>query len=405
MDKFKFIDLFCGIGGFHQALTSLGGECVFASDIDKECQKTYFDNYGIMPVGDITKVAAEDIPEHDVLCGGFPCQAFSHAGKQLGFNDPTRGTLFFDIMRIVKHHHPKYMLLENVKNLALHDGGHTWEVIYQNISDAGYNLLRKPVIFSPHFIGIPQNRERVFIMCVRKDIGDVPEFVFDVKKKDLPECSIESILLEDSEIPNVEKYRINQKQIDLINLWDDLIKGLKCDLPGCPIYGEYLVDLDPNEDLSMFPRWKQEYMRKNAAFYRKHRAFIDGWKKRAEGVEMYQNTRRHLEWQTYRGENQSMWNHIMQFRQSGLRVKRATYFPALVAIVQTSILAMHKRYVVPRECARMQSFPDSFKMNPDDHVAYKQFGNSVNVELVKLFAKYMFGDAEVRTKYARKEIK
>ena len=155
---FKFIDLFCGIGGFHQAMASLGGECVFASDIDKNCQQTYFDNYGLMPVGDITKVKAEEIEPFNVLCAGFPCQAFSHAGKKLGFNDPTRGTLFFDVIRIARHHMPEYMLLENVKNLAMHDNGHTWEVIYDTIQDAGYNVLKEPVIFSPHFIGLPQNR-------------------------------------------------------------------------------------------------------------------------------------------------------------------------------------------------------------------------------------------------------
>jgi DNA (cytosine-5)-methyltransferase 1 len=295
------------------------------------------------------------------------------------------------------------MLLENVKNLALHDNGHTWDVIYNTIQETGYNVLKQPVIFSPHFIGLPQNRERVFIMCVRKDIGDIPEFEFDVKKKDLPQCSIEQILLDDDEIPNIENYRINQKQIDLINLWDDLIKGVKCDLPGCPIYGEYLCDPLNIPDFDSYPDWKKDYATKNHAYYLKHKKFIDGWLQRAKKVEMYQNTRRHLEWQTYRGEDQSMWNHIMQFRQSGLRVKRATYFPALVAIVQTSILAMRKRYVVPRECARMQSFPDTFKMNPDDHIAYKQFGNSVNVEVVKLFAKYMFGDKKVRAKYAKKD--
>ena len=397
---FKFIDLFCGIGGFHQAMFSLGGRCVFASDIDKNCQKTYFNNYGIEVVGDITKVNAEDIEPFDVLCAGFPCQAFSHAGKQLGFNDPTRGTLFFDVIRIAKYHKPEYMLLENVKNLAMHDNGHTWEVIYKTIQDTGYNVLKKPIIFSPHFIGIPQNRERVFILCIRKDVGDIPEFVFDIKKKDLPECSIDSILLDDSEIENIEKYQINQKQIDLINLWDDLIKGVKCDLPGCPIYGEYLCD-PIREDLSSMPQWKQVYVTKNHAFYLKHKDFIDGWLERAKSVEMYQNTRRHLEWQTYRAKDESMWNHIMQFRQSGLRVKRSTYFPALVAIVQTSIVAKRKRYLVPRECARMQNFPDSFKMNPDDHIAYKQFGNSVNVKVVELFAKYLFGDEEVRAKYSK----
>lgn len=397
---FKFIDLFCGIGGFHQAMFSLGGRCVFASDIDKNCQKTYFNNYGIEVVGDITKVNAEDIEPFDVLCAGFPCQAFSHAGKQLGFNDPTRGTLFFDVIRIAKYHKPEYMLLENVKNLAMHDNGHTWEVIYKTIQDTGYNVLKKPIIFSPHFIGIPQNRERVFILCIRKDVGDIPEFVFDIKKKDLPECSIDSILLDDSEIENIEKYQINQKQIDLINLWDDLIKGVKCDLPGCPIYGEYLCD-PIRENLSSMPQWKQVYVTKNHAFYLKHKDFIDGWLERAKSVEMYQNTRRHLEWQTYRAKDESMWNHIMQFRQSGLRVKRSTYFPALVAIVQTSIVAKRKRYLVPRECARMQNFPDSFKMNPDDHIAYKQFGNSVNVKVVELFAKYLFGDEEVRAKYSK----
>ncbi|MBO7571383.1 MAG: DNA cytosine methyltransferase [Bacteroidales bacterium] len=399
---FKFIDLFCGIGGFHQAMTSLGGKCVFASDIDKECQKTYRENYGIEVIGDITKVDAKDIEPFNVLCAGFPCQAFSHAGKQLGFNDQTRGTLFFDVIRIAKHHKPEYMLLENVKNLAMHDNGHTWQVIYDTIQAAGYNVLKDPVIFSPHFIGLPQNRERVFIMCIRKDVGDIPEFAFDVKKNDLPKCSIEDILLDDSEIPNIEKYRINQKQIDLINLWDDLIKGVKCDLPGCPIYGEFLVpstmEIPGFDD---FPAWKKDYATKNVAYYLKHKTFIDGWMKRAEKVEMYQNTRRHLEWQTYRGENESMWNHIMQFRQSGLRVKRPTYFPALVAIVQTSILAMRKRYIVPRECARIQSFPDTFKINPDDHIAYKQFGNSVNVEVVKLFAKYLFGDKKTREKYTK----
>ena len=125
MESFKFIDLFCGIGGFHQAMASLGGECVFASDIDEHCQKTYYRNYGIMPVGDITQVDAADIPPHDVLCGGFPCQAFSIAGKRLGFADPTKGTLFFDILRIAKYHKPKYLLLENVRNLASHDSGNT----------------------------------------------------------------------------------------------------------------------------------------------------------------------------------------------------------------------------------------------------------------------------------------
>ena len=180
MKKFKFIDLFCGIGGFHQAMADLGGECVYASDIDADCRKTYERNYGIKPDGDITKVEAVDIPEHDVLCGGFPCQAFSKAGKRLGFADETKGTLFFDICRILKHHMPKYALLENVRNLASHDGGNTWRVIHNTLDELGYNVIDEPVIFSPHYIGVPQHRERVFIMCVRKDIGKLPPFYFNI---------------------------------------------------------------------------------------------------------------------------------------------------------------------------------------------------------------------------------
>ena len=172
-------------------MADLGGECVYASDIDADCRKTYERNYGIKPDGDITKVEAKDIPAHNVLCGGFPCQAFSKAGKRLGFADPTKGTLFFDIMRIAKYHKPEYMLLENVRNLASHDGGNTWRVIHDSIVEAGYNVIDEPVIFSPHYIGVPQHRERVFIMCVRKDISELPPFYFNPER--MPKCSFRKI--------------------------------------------------------------------------------------------------------------------------------------------------------------------------------------------------------------------
>ena len=116
MYKFKFVDLLCGIGGFHQAMASLGGECVFACDIDESCRDTYFMNYGIMPKGDIAKVASSEIPSHDFLCAGFPCQPFSKAGNRMGFKDSIKGTPFLDILRILAYHQPKYALLENVRN-------------------------------------------------------------------------------------------------------------------------------------------------------------------------------------------------------------------------------------------------------------------------------------------------
>ena len=398
MENFKFIDLFCGIGGFHQAMASLGGECVFASDIDVDCRKTYKANYGIEPIGDITKVEAKDIPAHDVLCGGFPCQAFSKAGKRLGFDDPTKGTLFFDILRIMEYHKPKYALLENVRNLASHDNGNTWKVIHDSLKRIGYNLLPEPVIFSPHYIGIPQHRERVYIMCVRADIGDIPPFFFD-EKEHIP-CSIESILQNDDEINNLEKYRLSKEKEKLINLWDEFMKNIKCKkLPGFPIWSDRLCDLDPDEDLSQYPTWKQNFIRKNNALYIENRKFIDNWLKKAKKCSLFFGAKAKLEWQAGQTATPSLWDNILQFRPSGIRVKPGTYFPALVAITQTSIVGCRKRELTPRECARLQSFPDSFKPDNKEQQAYKQFGNAVNVECVRLLAQYMFGDPETRFKY------
>lgn len=388
MKNFKFIDLFCGIGGFHQAMASLGGKCVFASDIDADCRKTYKQNYGIEPAGDITKIEAKVIPPHDVLCGGFPCQAFSKAGNRLGFDDPTKGTLFFDICRILEYHQPKYALLENVRNLASHDHGNTWKVIHDKLVELGYDLLPEPVIFSPHYVGIPQHRERVYIMCVRKDVGDVKPFIFDKKK--LKQCSVESILQREEEIPNVEDYKISSEMESLINIWNEFIQNIKVDkLPGFPIWSDRLCDLDPNEDLSLYPAWKQNFIHKNNELYIANRKFINNWLKRAKKNPLFFGAKAKLEWQAGQTKTPDIWNQIFQLRPSGIRVKVNTYFPALVAIVQTSIIGSRKRFLTPRECARLQSFPDAFVPDLKEPQAYKQFGNAVNVECVRLFAKHL----------------
>ena len=388
MKKFKFIDLFCGIGGFHQAMESLGGKCVFASDIDSDCRKTYEANYGIMPAGDITKIKASDIPAHDVLCAGFPCQAFSKAGKRLGFEDETKGTLFFDICRILKYHKPKFALLENVRNLASHDSGNTWRVIHENLRKIGYNLLPDPVIFSPHYIGVPQHRERVYIMCVRADIGDIKPFSFDTTK--IPACTIESILEKDRDIPNVKSYRISSQMEELIDLWNEFLQSIKVDrLPGFPIWSDRLRDLDPNEDLSQYPDWKQNFIRKNNELYVSNRKFIDKWLVKAKKNPLFFGAKAKLEWHAGQTKHPDIWKQIFQLRPSGIRVKVNSYFPALVAIVQTSIIGSRRRYLTPRECARLQSFPDTFRPDEKPAQAYKQFGNSVNVECVKLFAKHV----------------
>ena len=387
--KYTFIDLFCGIGGFHQAMEALGGECVFASDIDADCRKTYESNYGIKPHGDITKIDAKDIPAHDVLCAGFPCQSFSKAGNRLGFEDETKGTLFFDVCRILSFHKPKYALLENVRNLASHDHGNTWKVIHDSLEKIGYNLLPEPVIFSPHYLGIPQHRERVYIMCIRKDLGRIRPFLFDKSK--LKQCSIETILQDDTEIPNIQEYRISADMEHLIDLWNEFLQSIKVErLPGFPIWTDRLCNMDPNEDLTQYPAWKQIYIRKNNDLYIENKNFIDGWLKRAKENPLFYGAKAKLEWQAGNTDIPDIWNQIFQLRPSGIRVKVNTYFPALVAIVQTSIIGSRRRYLTPRECARLQSFPDTFKYDCKLAQAYKQFGNAVNVECVKMFAKHMF---------------
>lgn len=176
--KFKFIDLFAGIGGFRIALQNLGGKCVFTSEWDKEAQKTYRANFGEVPFGDITKENVKKyIPEEfDVLCAGFPCQAFSIAGRRGGFED-TRGTLFFDVAEIIKRHQPKAFFLENVKGLKSHDKGKTLETILNVLrEDLGY-FVPDPQIINAKDFGVPQNRERIFIVGFRSDLN-IDEFVY-----------------------------------------------------------------------------------------------------------------------------------------------------------------------------------------------------------------------------------
>lgn len=382
------IDLFCGIGGFHQALSSMGAKCVFACDIDAECRKTYELNYGIKPGSDITKIKAEEIPSHDILCAGFPCQAFSKAGKRLGFDDETKGTLFFDVCRILEYHRPKYALLENVRNLATHDRGNTWKVIHGKLHSLGYDLLPEPVIFSPHYIGIPQHRERVYIMCIRNDVGHIAPFHF--KSSESIPCTIESILQDDSEIPNIEDYQISPDMEKLIDLWNEFLQNIKTEkLPGFPIWSDRLCALDTTEDLNMYPQWKRNFIIKNNALYIKNKAFIDSWLKKAKNNPLFFGAKAKLEWQAGQTDSPDIWKQIFQMRPSGIRVKINSYYPALVAIVQTSIIGPRRRYLTPRECARLQCFPDSFIPNPKDAQAYKQFGNAVNVECVKLFANHL----------------
>ncbi|EFO68842.1 modification methylase HhaI [Lactobacillus iners LactinV 03V1-b] len=209
---YKFIDLFAGIGGFRLALESFGAKCVYSNEWDKFAQETYQMNFGDTPGGDITQVDETSIPDHDILCAGFPCQPFSISGKQYGFED-SRGTLFFDVARIVKEKRPKVVFLENVKNFATHDGGKTIRVVKNTMLELGYSFQFR--VLNPINYGIPQKRERVYMVCFRNDI-ERELFVFPQPFK--LNRFVEDFLLPDNEVRDLIVNRTDLVLNDKVNI-------------------------------------------------------------------------------------------------------------------------------------------------------------------------------------------
>lgn len=205
----KFIDLFSGIGAFRLAFESYGAGCVFSIDNDKYASETYDENFDTESFGDICQVDEKYIPEHDILCAGFPCQAFSISGKQLGFND-TRGTLFFEVIRIIRYHNPKIVFLENVSNLERHDNGNTFKVMKDSLERLGYNIYYKVLNASDY--GVAQSRKRMYILCIRCDI-DNHDFKFPKKTERI--ICLDDILMDNSECEEFilkKKYRLDKKK-------------------------------------------------------------------------------------------------------------------------------------------------------------------------------------------------
>lgn len=201
---YRFVDLFCGIGGFHLALTSFGASCVFASEINASACKVYENNFHIKPKGDITKIRCKDIPPHDILCAGFPCQPFSISGNRKGFDDPN-GKLFFEIVRIARFHKPQMILLENVKNLETHNNGKTLDKIREKLNGLGYKTFSK--VLNATYYGVPQARKRIYIVAFRNNLK-ISQFSFPDEKKEsvLLKC-VEDIL----EKKDNSKYKINRE--------------------------------------------------------------------------------------------------------------------------------------------------------------------------------------------------
>jgi len=384
MKKFKFIDLFAGIGGFHIAMSNLGGECVLASEIDKFAIETYFNNFGISSNNDVTKINPEKIEQYDTLCAGFPCQPFSKAGSQLGFADEIKGTLFFEIVRMIENTRPKYLILENVRNLVSHDFGNTYNVIMKYLRELGYIVNETPIIMSPHQLGVPQLRERVYILGIRNDLG-VKEINIELPKGKKEDLSIYSSNILQSDKVN-DKYYISENEIKVLNIWDDFFKNIKTERLGFPVWAE---EFGLTHDLSIFPDWKRNIVLKNRKLYDDNKNFINDWLLKNNFLKDFTPTQRKFEWQAGKSIN-TVWEGIIQFRPSGIRVKKPDTFQALVAMVQIPIVGRLKRRLTPREVARLQSFPDSFIINKNDMQAYKQFGNAVNVICVEYLAKRLF---------------
>lgn len=410
-EQFTFIDLFAGIGGFHQAMKSLGGRCVMAAEIDQDCIATYKKNFrveGNRVWGDVTKIDPRDIPPFDMLCAGFPCQPFSKAGLQKGFQDEGRGNLFFAIMDILDAHpEVKFIFLENVRNLA--DKSQNWEIITSELEKRDFYITDVPIILSPTDFGIPQIRERVYILGISKKIKNdeiltngcihIEDLQLESKYKKCHPTAAWDIL--ESNVS--EDYCVKDEEEEMIYAWEEFRKKTRLGVVGFPIWiSAFGLGIDDDFDYKehvhydQSPKWKQLYLRRNRELYLNNRQFIDDWVERyrmLERIKLFQK----FEWNC--GTDVSdIKGSIIQIRQSGIRAKRPEFFPSLVAMVNSPIIwdaeLNRFRRITEREAANMQSFNRGFKFAKLGKPAYVQLGNSVNVKVLKILTKQLFKLAE-----------
>ena len=305
------------------------------------------------------------------------CQAFSNSGKKKGFDDK-RGRLYEYILDIAAAKRPRFLFLENVKHIKTIDDGKVFEEIMRRIGETGYTTHITEL--SPHQLGVPQQRERVIFTCIRNDIYD-PAKSLDFPLPKVP-INVEAIFEKDP--AKTAKYRISKDDEAVLSAWDEMVKQMETGQNMSPtiLCNEFGKAYSETEFAGL-AAWRREYITKNKPIYNKYKVHWDAWREKHRALLAKKEIYGKLEWQAgIKKENDSIFNHFIQLRQSGIRVKKTDYFPTLVAIVQTPIYAKEKRYITPRECARLQSFPDDFIMCENDHTAYKQFGNAVNVDVV-----------------------
>lgn len=404
----KFVDLFCGLGGFHLAAKAIGLKCVFASEKDDYLRKLYFENFGILPSGDIRKVSIHEIPKHELLCAGFPCQPFSKAGDQLGWGDKQRGTLFLNITEILKIHQPQFFILENVANFLRHDDGKTYELAKNRLESMGYFV--KAQILSPHQFGIPQIRERVYIVG---SLDRLDNFSWPEDRK--CSLSIKNILDENPK----EAIPLSVNKIKCLEIWQNFISKFPENLPSFPIWSmefgaDYPYDLGYINKLELqrlrgckgsfgqslnfhkrlniynglptyalnddFPSWKRKFIQQNRDLYNANKSWLSKW---IVSIQDFPPSLQKFEWNSKGGEK-VIWNYIIQFRASGVRIKKPTTSPSLVAMTssQVPVIGWEKRYMTVQECARLQSM-ESLKYLPAKGKAVSALGNAVNAKVVQ----------------------
>ena len=384
-----FVDLFAGIGGFHAALSALGGECVLAVEKDEEAARVYEANWGVDPRGDVTVEGWTDQLQPgdvDVVVGGFPCQPFSKSGVQLGMEE-ARGTLFFNICEAIEAWKPAVVMLENVRNLAGPRHTHEWDVIIRSLRSLGYLVSAEPVVLSPHWLprglgGRPQTRERVFILATRTGAGAGAgagagsSKTIELNRRSSPAWEITDDL--PLETGSVEE-RCTSEELNWIQVWNWLVEQLQTrgvEVPQFPIWVDSWYS-SSSLSVSGAPAWKQRIEEKNRRFYLENREFLENWVQKFDVLEL-PASRRKFEWQAQDARGLS--ECLIQFRPSGVRVKKATTSGALVAIDQRPILGWEERRLTVRECARLQGLPDWFTFDSvGKRAAFKQLGNGVNV--------------------------
>ena len=439
-----FIDLFAGLGGFHLALKRLGHQCVFACEKDKQLRSLYEKNFKIKPKGNIKKVKIKDIPDHDILCAGFPCQPFSKATPtelRTGFDNPRQGDLFNYVIEILKVKKPRYFILENVLHIRKHDNEKTWEKIYEALEapepETKYNV--REICLSPHQFEIPQIRRRMFIVGDRQESPRLPE---------LPDY-VEPDLRKFLDRNPSDAQELNNQRKKCLEVWQEFLGLLQDkDLPRAPIWSmefganypfkettpdalaidelrTYLGNHGtPLEDLSeeeirhnlpayaqrgqeQFPPWKIRFIKANRDFYEDNKDWIDEWKQKIlEFPPSYQK----FEWNC-KGVKRDLWkikNFVIQFRASGIRVKKATTAPSLVTMsVHVPIIGWENRHMTQHECARLQGMAclpnesrlrgiagEALELPETTSGTFTALGNAVNVDVVEYIAKALTSDSK-----------